>query len=92
MTMQEPTHPITNQQSQTEELDANGWPIGFFEATAGCFQGEPLVREPQGDFEQRLELDDSQPWDETAYLMASPANSDRLNQAITQVENQTLPK
>jgi len=25
--------------------------------TAGAWQGEPLVREPQGEFEQRLELE-----------------------------------
>lgn len=40
-----------------EETDANGWPVGFFEATAGAWAGEPLVREPQGDYEQRLELE-----------------------------------
>ncbi len=39
------------------ETDANGWPIGFFEATAGDFQGEPLVLEAKGEYEQRLELD-----------------------------------
>ncbi len=22
--------------------DANGWPVGYFEETAGCFEGEPL--------------------------------------------------
>ncbi len=30
-----------------------GWPPGFFEATAGAWQGEPLQREPQGEYEQR---------------------------------------
>ena len=48
--------PVVNPPEHSEPLDANGWPIGFFEATAGCFQDEPLVREPQGEFEQRLEL------------------------------------
>ena len=33
-----------------------GWPPGFFEQTAGCWQGEPLVREPQGEYEVRDEL------------------------------------
>lgn len=56
---------IDNQEKLSEKLDANGWPIGFFEATAGCFQGAPLVREPQGDYEERLELDDYQTFDET---------------------------
>lgn len=31
-----------------------GWPIGFFARTAGAWQGEPLVREAQDDFDQRL--------------------------------------
>ncbi len=33
-----------------EEL---GWPTGFFEATAGAWQGESLERGPQGEYEQR---------------------------------------
>lgn len=33
-----------------EEL---GWPPGFFERTAGCFQDEPLVRYPQGELQER---------------------------------------
>lgn len=33
-----------------------GWPPGFFEATAGAWQGEPLQRETQGEYEQREEL------------------------------------
>jgi hypothetical protein len=39
-------------------VDEYGWPIGFFEETAGAFQGELLVREHQGEYEVRLELDD----------------------------------
>ncbi len=42
---------------QETETDANGWPIGFFEETAGAWAGEPLVRESQGEYEQRLELE-----------------------------------
>jgi hypothetical protein len=34
-----------------------GWPPGFFEETAGHWQGEPLVREPQGDYEVRESID-----------------------------------
>lgn len=33
-----------------EEL---GWPPGFFERTAGCLADEPLVRYPQGEYEER---------------------------------------
>jgi hypothetical protein len=31
------------------------WPAGFFERTSGKWVGE-LVREPQGEFEQRAQL------------------------------------
>ena len=33
--------------------DENGWPPGFFEETYGSWQGEPLERDPQGEFEGR---------------------------------------
>ena len=36
-----------------EEL---GWPPGFFEQTAGAWQGEPLERGPQGEYEPREKL------------------------------------
>jgi plasmid stability protein len=34
-----------------EEL---GWRTGFFEKTAGKWQGEPLTRGEQGEYDQRL--------------------------------------
>lgn len=37
------------------ELDANGWPKGFFERIAGSMP--ELNRAPQGPFEQRLALE-----------------------------------
>ena len=37
------------------ELDANGWPKGFFERVAGSMP--ELSRAPQGPFEQRLTLE-----------------------------------
>ena len=40
-----------------QATDTNGWPAGFFERTAGAWQGEPLTREPQGEYESRLELE-----------------------------------
>ena len=44
------------QQSSQPLSDRNpsqlGWSVDFFERTAGVWQGE-LVREPQGEFEQR---------------------------------------
>ena len=36
-----------------EEL---GWTPGFFETTAGAWQGEPLTRDEQGEYEQREPL------------------------------------
>ena len=40
-----------------------------------------------------MSVEDFQSYEETAYLMASPANAERLNQAITEVENgETLKK
>lgn len=34
----------------------NGWPTGFFTEVIGAWKGEPLVREYEGDYEQRDEL------------------------------------
>ena len=36
-------------------VDANGWPAGFFEETAGSIPD--LERAPQGEFEQRLPVE-----------------------------------
>lgn len=33
--------------------EANGWPEGYFEETAGSFADEPLERAPQGELPQR---------------------------------------
>ncbi len=49
--------PLAWQTEAAESCDENGRPISFFEATAGAWAGEPLLREPQGDYEQRLELE-----------------------------------
>lgn len=46
--------PVTPAKAKTpEEL---GWPPGFFERTAGAWQGEPLTREAQGEYEKRDNL------------------------------------
>ncbi|MFN8487760.1 MAG: hypothetical protein U0350_09230 [Caldilineaceae bacterium] len=42
---------------QAAAVDANGWPLGFFDETEGRWAGEPLAREPQGDYETRLEFE-----------------------------------
>jgi hypothetical protein len=36
---------------------SRAWPEGFFEVVAGGWQGKPLVREPQGDYETRDDLE-----------------------------------
>ena len=39
----------------TREIEG-GWPPGFFEEVVGSWEGEPLVRPDQGEFEKRREL------------------------------------
>ncbi|MDF5718154.1 MAG: hypothetical protein PUP93_30885 [Rhizonema sp. NSF051] len=34
-----------------------GWPPNFFEQTAGSLQDDPIVRYPQGEYEQREPLE-----------------------------------
>lgn len=55
----QPIH-ASNGASQTASGGASpeelGWPPGFFEETYGSFADEPLVRAPQGDYEEREPL------------------------------------
>ena len=48
--------PVTPRSPPAEQAPAEGWPPGFFEATAGAWQGVPLTREPEGAYERRDEL------------------------------------
>jgi hypothetical protein len=48
MLIYQPIEPLAQQ--TPEEL---GWLPGFFEQTAGCLQDDPLVRYPQGEYEER---------------------------------------
>ena len=43
----------SNGNAVTKTPEELGWSPGFFERTAGCFEGEPLVRYPQGKPEER---------------------------------------
>lgn len=43
-----------NRPKTPEEL---GWQPGFFESTAGCLEDHPLVRYPQGEYEQRESIE-----------------------------------
>lgn len=38
------------------EVDKNGYPIGFFEETAGSLANDPIERAPQGEYEIREEI------------------------------------
>jgi hypothetical protein len=39
-----------------DDASTQAWPTRFFEQTAGCFVGEPLVRGDQGTYEMRDEM------------------------------------
>jgi len=45
-----------------------------------------LITRPNGKPAVILSLEDYHSFEETAYLMASPANAQRLNQAISEIE------
>jgi hypothetical protein len=47
---------VTPANTAKVQTEAAGWPPGFFEQTAGAWQGEPLTREPQGEYEERAPL------------------------------------
>ncbi len=51
---------VTLKTLANEDLEAlaqaNGWPPGFFTNVIGSWEGDPLVREPEGDYEEREEL------------------------------------
>ena len=42
--------------STSENREKLEWSPGFFEKTAGAWEGEPLQRESQGEYENREEL------------------------------------
>ncbi|MCK5523718.1 MAG: hypothetical protein KAI83_11355 [Thiomargarita sp.] len=45
--------PLTTMVSKPKTPEELGWTPGFFEKTAGAWEGEPLTREEQGEYEQR---------------------------------------
>lgn len=51
---------VTMRPLEIDEIEAlaqsNGWPLGFFTQTMGKWEGEPLVREHQGEYEERYEM------------------------------------
>ena len=45
--------PVQRPVENGEKMEPDNWPPGLFAATAGAWQGEPLVREDEGDYEVR---------------------------------------
>ena len=45
--------PVEEHDRSVSQNQPAGWPPGVYEATAGAWQGEPLVRESEGDYEVR---------------------------------------
>jgi hypothetical protein len=45
------------EERQAPDTVASAWPEGFLESVMGGWQGEPLVREYEGDYEQRDALE-----------------------------------
>jgi hypothetical protein len=44
---------VVVQTHQTEPVDANGWPIGYFDETYGSLADHPIERPDQGTLETR---------------------------------------
>lgn len=59
MTTQNVKYPNIRSKDMYESTEANDWQTGSFEKNYGCLQGELSDREPQGNREQRLKLDDA---------------------------------
>lgn len=45
------------QPSEPREVNGRSWPTNFFEQTYGLYRDHPLVREPQGEYGVRDELE-----------------------------------
>ncbi len=51
-----PLEPNGDGNPEDVERDAMGYPIGFFEQTAGSLSDDPIERGPQGEFDIREEI------------------------------------
>ena len=49
--------PVDVAQTDSSPASIGDWPDGLYEATAGAWQGEALVREAEGEYEQRDPLE-----------------------------------
>lgn len=49
--------PVTMTATGTDAVTDSDWPPGFYEATAGAWQGEALVRDSEGNYEVRDPLE-----------------------------------
>ena len=48
---------VPEENSDRPESKPSAWPPGFIESTYGSIQDESFIRQPQGEYEQRLELE-----------------------------------
>ena len=48
---------VPEEEPQLPEAKPSAWPPGFIERTYGSIQDESFVRQPQGEYEQRQELE-----------------------------------
>jgi len=48
---------VNNQDVPATKSSVHEWPEGYFEQTFGALADDPLMREPQGDYEERESLD-----------------------------------
>jgi hypothetical protein len=48
---------VVVQPLETDEVDDLGWPIGYFDETAGSLADDPIERGPQGEYEVRDEIE-----------------------------------
>lgn len=44
---------LVMQEAEPQAVDANGWPIGFFDRTYGALADDPIERPPQLPLEER---------------------------------------
>jgi hypothetical protein len=48
---------LVMQETETQAVDTNGWPIGFFDRTYGALADDPIGRPPQLPLEERYPIE-----------------------------------
>jgi len=44
---------LVMQETETQQVDSNGWSVGFFDRTYGALSDDPIERPPQLPLEER---------------------------------------